>query len=126
MAERAISEHRGSSQGLLRRAWSTWVMTEPSRIEIARRRIRLVRYTAGVLAAAAFATFAVAARNAHPGTHAGSGSASTSGGTTAVTSSGEYNDDYNDDNESGDSFGFGSSSVSPSYGSTPSVQTGGS
>jgi hypothetical protein len=95
-------------------------MTEPSRIEIARRRIRLVRYTAGVLAAAAFATFAVAARNAHPGTHAGSGSASTDS-TTAVTSS----DDYNDD-ESGDSFGFGSSSVSPSYDSTPSVQSGGS
>src|SRR3954469_14919 len=97
-------------------------MTEPSRIETARRRIRLVRYTAGVLATAAFATFAVAARNAHPGTQAGSGSPSTSDGTTAVTSS----DDYHDDDETGDSFGFGSSSVSPSYDSTPSVQSGGS
>jgi hypothetical protein len=95
-------------------------MTQTSRIELARRRIRLVRYTSGVLAAAAFATFAVAARNAHPGT-ASTGSSTAGNDGTAVTSS----DDYSDD-QSSDSFGFGSSSVSPSYNSAPSVQSEGS
>jgi hypothetical protein len=92
-------------------------MSQASRIELARRRIRLTRYAAGVLAAAAFATFAVAARNAHPGTSSGSSTAG-SGSATAVTSS--------DDSESDDSCGFGTSSVSPSYNPAPSVQSGGS
>jgi hypothetical protein len=95
-------------------------MTQPSRIELARRRVRFVRYSVGVTAAAAFAVFAFAARTAHPGTSAG---ASTSTESTAVTSS----DDPYGDVESSDSFdGFGSSSVSPSYGAAPSVQSGGS
>jgi hypothetical protein len=93
-------------------------MSQPSRIELARRRIRLVRYTAGILAAAAFATFAVAARNAHPGTSSGTASEDTA----AVTAS----DDFNDDESSSSFDGFGSSSVSPSYNSSPSVQSGGS
>ena len=95
-------------------------MTQPSRIAIARRRVRGARYTAGVLAAAAFATFAVAARNAHPGT-ASTGSSQADDATTAVTSS-----DGSSDDQSSDSFGFGSSSISPSYDSSPSVQSGGS
>ena len=96
-------------------------MSQPSRIEIARRRIRLARYAAGVLAAAAFATFAVAARNAHPGTAPSAGATQSGDTASAVTPS----DDYNDD-QSSDGFGFGSSSVSPSYGEAPSVQSGGS
>jgi hypothetical protein len=96
-------------------------MAQRSRIEIARRRLKVARYSVGVTAAAAFALFAFAARAAHPGTS--SGSASTATNSAGVTSS----DDPYGDVESSDSFGgFGSSSVSPSYNSAPSVQSGGS
>jgi hypothetical protein len=95
-------------------------MPQPSRIEIARRRLKVVRYSVGVTATAAFAVFAFAARAAHPGTS--SGSVSTATDSAAVTSS----DDPYGDVESSDSFGFGQSSVSPSYNSAPSVQSGGS
>src|SRR3954468_1621245 len=96
-----LSEPRGISQGALRRGWSTWVMAQPSRIEIARRRLKVVRYSVGVTAAAAFAVFAFAARAAHPGTSSGDVSTATDS-SGAVTSS----DDPYGDVESGDSFGF--------------------
>jgi hypothetical protein len=86
-------------------------MTQPTRIELARRRLKVVRVSVGVAAAAGFAVFAFAARAAHPGS------------TAAVTSS----DDAYGDAESSSSFdGFGSSSVSPSDNSSPSLQSGGS
>ena len=44
-------------------------MSSPSRIETARRRLRITRYAIGVVAAAALAGGAVVARAAHPGTH---------------------------------------------------------
>jgi hypothetical protein len=92
-----------------------------SRIELARRRLKVVRYSVGITAAAAFAVFALAARAAHPGT-------SSAGVSTATNSAGATSsDDPYGNAESSDSFGgFGSSSVSPSYNSAPSVQSGGS
>ena len=94
-------------------------MSRPTRIELARRRLIVVRISVGVAAAAGFAVFAFAARAAHPGT---SGAGST-GSTAAVSSS----DDPYGNVESSSSFdGFGSSSVSPSSSSSPSVQSGGS
>jgi hypothetical protein len=96
-------------------------MARSSRIEIARRRVTIVRYSVGITAAAAFAVFAFAARAAHPGTRSGNVSTPTDS-SAAVTSS----DDAYRDVESSDSFGFGSSSVSPSYDQAPSVQSAGS
>ena len=87
-----------------------------SRIEAARRRIRIVRYSILSAAAGAFALFGIAARDAHPATHAsGSAAVSTDTATAAAT---------NQD----DSFGFGGgASISPSSGSSaPDVQSGGS
>lgn len=96
-------------------------MTKPSRIELARRRLTVVRYSVGITAAAAFAVFAFAARAAHPGTSTGNAASTARSNATASS------DDPYGDVESSDSFGgFGSSSVSPSYGSAPSVQSGGS
>ena len=95
-------------------------MSQPTRIELARRRLKVVRVSVGVVAAAGFAFFAFAARAAHPGTSTGNASPAAS---TATASS----DDPYGDVESSDSFdGFGSSSVSPSDNSSPSVQSGGS
>ena len=93
-------------------------MTQPTRIELARRRLKVVRLSVGVAAAAGFAVFAFAARAAHPGTSTGN-----TGSTAAVSSS----DDPYGNVESSSSFdGFGPSSVSPSDNSSPSVQSGGS
>ena len=93
-------------------------MSRPTRIELARRRLKVVRVSIGVAAAACFAVFGFAARAAHPGTSAGN-----TGSAAAVSSS----DDPYGDVESSSSFdGFGSSSVSPSNSSSPSVQSGGS
>jgi hypothetical protein len=91
-------------------------MAGPTRIELARRRLRLTRIAVVALAAAGFAVFSFAARTAHPGTTAGS--AGSSSPARAVTSP-------DDDDATGD-FGFGSSSVSPSSGAAPSIQSGGS
>ena len=44
-------------------------MSSPSRVESARRSVRITRYAIGVVAAGAFAGGAVVARAAHPGTH---------------------------------------------------------
>jgi Na+/H+-dicarboxylate symporter len=44
-------------------------MSRPSRMESARRRVRITRYAIGVVAAGALAGGAVVARAAHPGTH---------------------------------------------------------
>jgi hypothetical protein len=93
-------------------------MSQSTRIELARRRVKIVRVSVGVAAAAGFAVFAFAARAAHPGTHTAN---------TDSTARASSSDDAYDDTESGSSFdGFGSSSVSPSYNSSPSVQSGGS
>jgi hypothetical protein len=85
-----------------------------SRIDQARRRVRVARHSIVAVAAAAFAVIGLAARAAHPATHT-SGSSSAS---TAATSS---------DSQDG-SFSFdGGGSISPSSSfDTPSIQSGGS
>jgi len=91
-------------------------MSQPSRIEEARRRLRRVRFGIGAAATAGFALFVFAVRAAHPGTSAASHVASV----TQQTSS-------SDDDETSNSFGFdfGSGSIGPSTGGA-SVQSGGS
>jgi hypothetical protein len=85
-----------------------------SRIEAARRRLRVARYSIGAAAAAAFALFGVAVRDAHPATHSGSTVASTSA-TTAQSQAQE------------DSFSYdGGASIAPSSSNTPTVQSSGS
>jgi hypothetical protein len=90
-------------------------MTAPSRLEPARRRVRIARYVIGALAGAGFAGVAVAARDSHPATHHAS---ATSGAAVASPS-------QDDQAQGSQSFGFGDSFVSPSQ-SAPSVQAGGS
>ena len=92
-------------------------MSQPSRIEEARSRLRRARFGIGAAATAGFALFVFVARAAHPGTSAASRVATV----TQQTSSG------NDDETSGNSFGFdfGSGSIGPSTGGA-SVQSGGS
>ena len=89
-----------------------------TRMEAARRRIRIARYSIGAVAAAAFALFGFAVRDAHPATHADNSSATTSNVSTSD------DDTFSDDN----SFSFdggGSIGSSDSF-SAPSVQSGGS
>jgi hypothetical protein len=82
-----------------------------SRIEKARRRLRVARVSVGAAAAAGFLVFAVAARTSHPGTHHTQGS-------SAVSSA-------DDVQAQSDDFDFGSGSISPSTGGT-TLQSGGS
>lgn len=93
-----------------------------SRIEAARRRVRVARYSIGAAAAVAFALFGLAVRDAHPATQGGGSPAAT----TDVSSEDPFSDEssFSDD----DSFGFeGGGSIGPSSSSSaPSVQSGGS
>ena len=83
-----------------------------SRIEAARRRVRIARYSIGAVAAAAFGLLGIAARDAHPATHTGSTVAST----TATNQESQE-----------DSFSYdGGASIAPSSSSTPAVQSSGS
>jgi hypothetical protein len=85
-----------------------------SRIEAARRRVRVARYSIGAVAATAFALVGFAVRDAHPATQTNSQSA-----VTSDDRSGEI------ETESFDFGGGGSISPSSSF-DTPSVQSGGS
>jgi hypothetical protein len=84
-----------------------------SRIETARRRLRVARLSIGASAAAGFLVFALAARVSHPGTHHTQVS-SVSGG------------DELESQQGSDDFGFGQASISPSFGGAPTIQSGGS
>jgi hypothetical protein len=84
-------------------------MALPSRMQLARRRLRVARYSIGAAAVSAFAVFGFAVRNAHPATH----NAATPVATT-------------DGNESSSSFG-GDAAISPApQFSAPTIQSGGS
>jgi hypothetical protein len=87
-------------------------MDAPSRLERARRQLRVARYSLGAAAVAGFALFGVAARAAHPGTSTPAPTAST------ATAS-------DDDQQSTSTFDFGDGSIGPSN-SAPSIQSGGS
>jgi hypothetical protein len=86
-----------------------------SRMEAARRRIRIARYSIGALATAALAMIGLAARSSHPATaHARSSS-------NAVTRTARA-DDTQEEGFSFDGGGF----ISPSTSDTPTIQSGGS
>ena len=87
-------------------------MEGSSRIETARRRLRVARISIGATAAAGFLVFALAARASHPGTHHTQASSVSAG----------------DDAESqqSDDFGFGQGSISPPSGGASTLQSGGS
>lgn len=87
-------------------------MEGSSRIEKARRRLRVARVSIGATAAAGFLLFALAARASHPGTHH-----------TQVSSAASTSDDVQAES---DDFGFGSGSISPATGSSTTLQSGGS
>jgi ApbE family protein len=88
-------------------------MQEPSRIELARRRLSIARRAIGIAAAAGFVVFALAARSSHPGSHANA--SSTSSVTPGETES-------ESDDSSG--FDFGRASIAPSTGGASSLQSG--
>ncbi len=87
-------------------------MEGSSRIEKARRRLRVARVSIGATAAAGLLVFALAARVSHPGTHHSQASSAASSG-----------DDFQAES---DDFSFGSGSISPSTGGATTLQSGGS
>lgn len=87
-----------------------------SRIEAARRNVKIARGAIGVAALSLLAVFGAAARSSHPGTHSRSQSQSSS--SSVATAS--------EDDSSG-FFGYDDgSSIGPSGSAAPSVQSGGS
>jgi hypothetical protein len=92
-------------------------MTEPTRIEAARRKLRVARYAIGVTVAAALAGFAGLARVSHPATHHGGSSLSPAAAATDEST-----------NDGGGYFGDDDSSLylGPSGSAAPQVQSGGS
>ena len=84
-----------------------------TRIEAARRRVRIARYAIGITAAAALAAFTAVTRAAHPGTsHATNTSRSSRASSTATQ----------DDSFFSDSF----SNIGPSGSASAQVQSGAS
>ena len=87
-------------------------MATPSRLQLARRRLRIARYSIGAATLTAFAAFGFAVRDAHPATHTST--------TTATTDTATSSDD------SSTYFG-GSASISPAPQTVaPQVQSSGS
>jgi hypothetical protein len=87
-------------------------MATPSRMQLARRRLRVARYSIGAATLTAFAAFGFAVRDAHPATHT-STSTATAGTATSSDDSSTY-------------FG-GSASISPAPQTVaPQVQSSGS
>jgi len=89
-------------------------MKGPSRIEAARRRVRIARYTIAVAAAGALAAGAAVARAVHPGTSGGQSTARTQRQSALPSVSSEFDD-----------AGGGSVSSAPSS-SAPVIQSSGS
>ena len=92
-------------------------MKEPSRIELARRRLRIARRAIGVAAAGGLVVFALAARASHPGSSASTSQSTSSPAASEATSS--------DDSYSSDDFDFGQASIAPPTGGS-ALQSGGS
>jgi hypothetical protein len=87
-------------------------MATPSRLQLARRRLRVARYSIGAATLTAFAAFGFAVRDAHPATH--STSTATAGAATSST------------DDSSTFFG-GGASISPApQTAAPQVQSSGS
>ena len=62
-------------------------MATPSRLQLARRRLRIARYSIGAATLTAFAAFGFAVRDAHPATHTSTSTATTSTETSSDDSS---------------------------------------
>jgi hypothetical protein len=60
-------------------------MAPPTRLQLARRRLRLARYSIGAASLTAFAAFGFAVRDAHPATHTATHVASTATFSAAAT-----------------------------------------
>src|SRR5262249_53270694 len=104
-----LSNHLGAVTSL------SGMAANESRMELARRRIRIARYSIGALATAVFAMVGVAARSSHPATaHARTSSSSATRNVNAA-----------DSQEEGFSFD-GGGFISPSTSDTPTIQSGGS
>jgi hypothetical protein len=88
-------------------------MAPPSRMQLARRRLRVARYSIGAVAVTAFAAFGLAVRAAHPATHT-----SPSTATSSAAASGSA------DNSA--TFFGGSATISPAQQAAPQVQSSGS
>jgi hypothetical protein len=83
-------------------------------MELARRRLRVARYSIGAVTLGAFAAFGFAVRDAHPATHAGTPSSTGSSSIPASQSSTTF--DYG-----------GSAAISPAPAQTaPTIQSDGS
>jgi hypothetical protein len=88
-------------------------MATPSRLQLARRRLRVARYSIGAATLTAFAAFGFAVRDAHPATHSSTSTATASTATLSSDDSSTY-------------FG-GSASMSPAPQTVaPQVQSSGS
>ena len=88
-------------------------MATPSRLQLARRRLRIARYSIGAATLTAFAAFGFAVRDAHPATHTKASAATTGGTATSSHDSSTY-------------FG-GSASIGPAPQTVaPQVQSSGS
>jgi hypothetical protein len=88
-------------------------MAAPSRLQLARRRLRVARYSIGAATLSAFAAFGFAVRDAHPATHSSTSSATASTATSSSDDSSTY-------------FG-GSASIGPAPQTVaPQVQSSGS
>jgi hypothetical protein len=97
-------------------------MERRSRLEWARQKLRLTRYVVIAGSTAAFGGFALMAR----ASHSGKSTASSQAATSAQSSSSAYSDDSSGDDSQSQSFDYGNSSLSPSAGSGPLVQSSGS
>jgi hypothetical protein len=95
----------------------------PSRFEATRRKLRVARYAVVAGSAAAFGGFALAARAGHAG-KATTGSAAQSSQVTRSSDDSHDGSSFGDDQSQ--SFGYGSSTISPSTSNAPLVQSGGS
>jgi hypothetical protein len=89
-------------------------MATPSRMQLARRRLRVTRYTIGAATLTAFAAFGFAVRDAHPATHTSASTSTSSAAASASTA------------DSSTTFG-GSAVISPApQTAAPQVQSSGS
>ena len=94
-------------------------MERPSRFESTRRQLRLARYVVVAGATAAFGAFVLVARAGHAGK-------STSSVPTASAVSQSSSGDGSSVDSQSQPFGYGSSSISPSFGGAPLAQSSGS
>jgi hypothetical protein len=95
-------------------------MERPSRFESTRRLLRLARYVVVAGATVAFGGLALVARASHTGSTTGTTAASTAASSQSSVSTYDYGDDSQQQSY------YGDSSLAPSGGGTPSVQSGGS